>query len=68
MHVFTGVELETISLAQARKRGLGLQHTRAFVEGQQDAVLAIHRVWGRASADTGSTTTTNTTGAFPYNP
>jgi hypothetical protein len=44
------VDLETISLAQARKRGLSDAWTRQFAEKQQHALLAVTRCWGGSPA------------------
>ena len=44
------VDLETISLAQARKRGLSDSWTRQFAEKQQHALLAVSRCWGGSPA------------------
>lgn len=38
-----GLDLETISLAQARKRGLDAVHTAAFAGSQQHALLVVNR-------------------------
>lgn len=45
-----GVDLETISLAQARKRGLSDSWTRQFAEKQQHTLLAVTRCWGGSPA------------------
>ena len=45
-----GVDLETISLAQARKRGLNDSWTRKFAEKQQHTLLAVTRCWGGSPA------------------
>lgn len=49
-HQTLAVDLETISLAQARKRGLSDAYTRQFVEKQHHALLAVSRCWGGSPA------------------
>ena len=45
-----GVDFETISLAQARKRGLGDESTQSFAQEQQHTLLAVARTWGGSPA------------------
>jgi S1-C subfamily serine protease len=44
------VDFETISLAQARKRGLSDSWTRQFAEKHQHSLLAVSRCWGGSPA------------------